>query len=338
MSESFHDLPAEPAPPAAPRRRLRIPSWAATTARLGITIALMAVVLSGIDRGGFLAVIKTVDWRWWLAGMGIGIGAQIIAGIRWASLARPIGFTHSVGVFVWRFFEGMFFSLCLPSSIGGDVVKAYRLADSTPRRILAGCTVLADRLTGLAALGVLAGAAMIAAEWSLGTGATIGTGVTLLGAALAVFRLGVGSLDRLLAVIPAPHPARHFISQLLPYQARPTLLTHALIWSLLIQVGNAVSVALIARGLGVVLPMSVWFVVVPMIMLAMVVPISINGVGVREGGMAMLLAPHAVPSEQAVAIALLWFLGTIISGLFGGLLFLLDRQPVNTPAADDAGH
>jgi len=52
MSESFHDLPADPAPPVAPRPLARIPSWVATTARLGITVALMAVVLSGIDRVG----------------------------------------------------------------------------------------------------------------------------------------------------------------------------------------------------------------------------------------------------------------------------------------------
>ena len=222
----------------------------------------------------------------------------------------------------------MFFSLCLPSSIGGDVIKAYRLADSTPRRLLAGCTVLADRLTGLAGLGVLAGAAVLSVEWSLDRWGTLAVGGGLLAVALSVFWLSVGSLDRLLAMIPAPHPARAFIGQLLPYQVRPQLLSAAVAWSLVIQLGNAVGVSLIARGLGVVLPLSVWCVVVPLVMLAMVVPISINGVGVREGGMAMLLAPQGVPREQAVAIALLWFLATIISGLIGGLLFLLDRHPV----------
>lgn len=346
MITVFQRMPDDPNPDAVVARRRLLPPWLGPVARIAMTVALLAYALRGVKWEdqlvdgqvvtGMRTVLARADWWWWLAGMATAVLVQVVAGIRWAELARPLGFDFPRRFFVWRFFEGMFFSLCLPSSIGGDVVKAYRLADSTPRRILAGCTVLADRLTGLSALGVLAGAAMIAAEWSLGTWATLGTGVGLLGAALAVLRLGVGSLDRLLAVIPAPHPARHFISQLLPYQARPTLLTHALIWSLLIQIGNAVSVALIARGLGVVLPLSVWFVVVPMIMLAMVVPISINGVGVREGGMAMLLAPHAVPSEQAVAIALLWFMGTIVSGLIGGLLFLLDRQPVNAAAVGDA--
>jgi uncharacterized membrane protein YbhN (UPF0104 family) len=68
----------------------------------------------------------------------------VIAAIRWAFLARPIGFPYSIGLFIWRFFEGAFFSLCLPTSIGGDVVKAYRLADTTHGRLLAGCTVHAE--------------------------------------------------------------------------------------------------------------------------------------------------------------------------------------------------
>lgn len=332
MSEIIHTPAESGAPGGEAAGRRHVPAWVSTVVRIAITLVLMGVVLRGVNLPAFLEVLEAVDWRWWLSGLGLGISAQVIAGIRWASLARPIGFSHSVAAFVWRFFEGMFFSLCLPSSIGGDVVKAYRLADSGPRRILAACTVLADRVTGLAALGVLAGAAVIAAKWSLGPWGTLGAGAALLLATLAVLRLAVGSIDRLLTLIPAPHPAREFIAQLLPYQARPNLMTHALVWSLLIQISNAISVSMIARGLGVVLPLSVWCVVVPMVMLAMVVPISINGVGVREGGMAMLLAPHAVPAEQAVAIALLWFLAGLVSGLIGGLLFLLDSRPTRAAA------
>ena len=85
--------------------------------------------------------------------------------------------------------------------------------------------------------------------------------------------------------------------------------------------------ALIARGVGVALPLSTWFAVVPLVALVMVVPLSINGVGVREGGLVLLLAPTGVPKDVAVAIGLLWFLATILTGLMGGVLFLLDRRP-----------
>ncbi|NCY03543.1 MAG: UPF0104 family protein, partial [Planctomycetia bacterium] len=281
-----------------------------------------------------LALLETCDWRWWLGGFAVGMVVQVVAAVRWAALARPIGFPFPVTTFIWRFFEGLFFNLCLPSSIGGDVVKAYRLADTTSGRLLAGCTVLADRLTGLAALGVLAGTALTAKEAGLGTAATLGVGTGLLAAALLAFWLVVGSLDRLLALIPEHHAARRFIAQLLPYSQRPSLMARAIGWSLLVQMGGSVSVALVARGLGVHLPLSVWFAVVPLIALAMVVPVSINGVGVREEGLALLLKPAGVSAEAAVAIGLLWFLATIATGLVGGGLFLLDRKPATL--TDDA--
>jgi uncharacterized membrane protein YbhN (UPF0104 family) len=317
--------------PNAPRRGL--PTWLSLVLRLAATIALMAWALRGVEWHKLVDLVSRIDWRWWTAGLAIGVLVQVIAGIRWAALARPIGFPYSAGLFVWRFFEGSFFSLCLPTSIGGDVVKAYRLADSTHGRLLAGCTVLADRLTGLAALGVLAGGTIIARELALGLAGTVAVGAGLLLAAIAAFWLVVGSLDRLLRFFPEPHRARQFISQLLPYQLRPNLMTRAIGWSLIVQMGGAVSVALIARAIGVKLPLSIWFAVVPLVALAMVLPISIGGVGVREGGLAMLLAPSGIPSEQAVAIGLLWFLCTIICGLIGGGLFLLDRNPQHSAPA-----
>ena len=313
--------------------RPRLPAWASIGLRVAATAVLMALALRGVEWPKLIGLFGTIDWRWWALGFATGMVVQVIAAVRWALLARPIGFAYSISLFVWRFFEGAFFSLCLPTSIGGDVVKAYRLADSTPGRLLAGCTVLADRLAGLAALGVLAGAAVIGKEWSLGVGTTIGVGAALLGGVLAAIWLAVGSLDRLLSLFPEPHAARQFIARLLPYQMRPSLMTRAVAWSLLVQMGGSIAVAFVARGLGVTLPLSVWFAVVPLVALAMVLPISIGGVGVREGGLAFLLAPSGVPAEQAVAIGLLWFLTTIANGLVGGLLFLLDRTPSHhTPA------
>ena len=161
--------------------------------RLAATGALMAVVLRGLEWRKLLDLLEHCDWRWWFAGLAVSILVQTLAAIRWAALARPIGFPFPVTTFLWRFFEGQFFNLCLPSSIGGDVVKAYRLADSTPSRLLAGCTVLADRLTGLAALGVLAGTALTAKEWALDMPATLALGAVLLVAVLEEIAITTGT-------------------------------------------------------------------------------------------------------------------------------------------------
>ena len=298
--------------------------------RVVMTVALMAMVLSGITWEAFLNLLQDCDWRWWLAALGVSVLVQAAAAIRWAFLARPIGFPYSLGTFLWRFFEGSFFNLCLPSSIGGDVFKAFRLADSTSSRLLAGCTILADRLAGLAAVGVLGGTALLATRGELSLPAALAVGAALLGAAMLVFWIGVGSIDRLLAVIPEHHAARQFLARLLPYQQQPGLMTRAVASSLLIQMGGAVAVALVAMSLGVSLPLSVWFAVVPILTLAMVLPISMLGLGIREQGLELLLAPHGVPPERAVAIGLLWLACTILSGLIGGVLFLLDGKQLGT--------
>ena len=140
------------------------------------------------------------------------------------------------------------------------------------------------------------------------------------------FRLTIGNLDRFLDLLPPNHRLRQFLAQLLPYQVRPSLMGKAVAWSLIVQVGASVSVALMARGIGVTLGLGIWFSVVPLIALAIVLPISINGVGIREGGMVFLLSRWGIAEEQAVAIGLLWFFATIVTGLIGGFLFLLDRR------------
>jgi len=326
MTRDFSD-------PAGSRSSRRLPGWVTLTLRVAVTVALLAFVLRRLDWRKFIEHLEQCDWRWWFAGLAISVLVQVLAAVRWAALARPIGFPFPVATFVWRFFEGQFFNLCLPSSIGGDVVKAYRLADSTPGRLLAGCTVLADRLTGLAALGVLAGTALLSKEFSLGLPATLALGASLLAAALATFWLSVGSLDRILAMMPEHHAARQFIAQLLPYKMRPSLMTQAVGWSLIVQIGGSVAIALIARALGVNLPMSVWFAVVPLVTLAMTLPISMLGFGIREQGLQLLLEPYHVKPDEAFAIGLLWAAGTIMVGMIGAVLFMLDRKPSATPVA-----
>lgn len=296
--------------------------------RIAGTVGLMALTLRNLDWPKLLDLLETVDWRWWGAGLVLGLIVQLLASVRWAALARPIGFHYPLSVFVRRFFEGQFFSLCLPTSIGGDVVKAYRLAGTTRGRVLAGCTVLADRLAGLSALGVIAITALISNQARLSLVPTLLVGAAILAAVLLPACLIVAHLDRIGGLLPGHTRLRGIVAALLPYQQRPQLIVSAIAWSLLVQIGGALVVDAIGKSIGADLPVSFWFAAVPLVALAMVLPISIGGVGIREGGLAVLLAPYGVPAEKAVAIGLLWFLTTIVCGLVGGVMFLTDRHPI----------
>jgi len=318
----------------APSPGRKLSGWLGTVARIAATAGLMAWALKDVQWNTFREVIANADWWWWLAGLVVTFIVQAVAGIRWAELARPLGFDFPRRFFIRRFFEGMFFSLCLPSSIGGDVVKAVRIASTTPLRLLAACSVLADRLTGLSALGVLVGTSLLAREYALGAGAALAVFAGLLAAALAGFWVGLLLLDRIHATLPEGSKGRDFVARLLPYRERPSLVLVAVGWSFAVQMGGAIAVALVARAVGVSLPLTAWFSVVPLVALAMVLPISVGGFGVRENALEYLLRGYDVPSETGVAVALLWGLCTVFAGLVGGILFLLERRPPAKSSAE----
>jgi uncharacterized membrane protein YbhN (UPF0104 family) len=129
---------------------------------------------------------------------------------------------------------------------------------------------------------------------------------------------------------------RNVLAQLLPYQQRPSVIAKAVAWSFVVQMGGAAAVGLAARAIGVDQPLSLWFSVVPLVALAMVLPISIGGFGVRENALTFLLAEQGVPEERALAVALIWGVSTIVVGLMGGVLVLLDRsrQPAGPPRVE----
>jgi uncharacterized membrane protein YbhN (UPF0104 family) len=323
MAENdVHPVAGEPNP-----ARRGLPPWLSLVLRTAITVGLMAYAVRDVRWSEIGGQLRAGHWGWWIAGLVGSAAVQAVAGIRWAALARPLGFDRPRRFFIWRFFEGMFFNLCLPSSIGGDVIKAYRVGDSTSRRLLAGCSILADRLTGLAALGVLACTALAASRtaWSPVAVAAVGTGVLI--AVLAAFWIGTRCLDRIIGMLPTEHAGRRFIAQLLPYQTRPRLLVNAIGWSFIVQMGGALVVGVMARTVGVELGPVAWFSVVPLVALLTVLPVSIGGFGVRETAMANLLGHYGVPADKGVAVALLWSLSAVVIGLLGGLLFAVDRQP-----------
>src|SRR5438270_1873634 len=144
-------------------RRRRWMFWLRAAAGVG----LIAFLATRTDWQPVAAAIEVMHWEFWLAAAAIYLVSQVVSAWRWGALARPLGFAVPQRHFTQLYFEGMFFSLCLPSSIGGDVVKAYRLAPNAGGRVLAACTVLADRATGVVGLLVIGSTALAARNYEL---------------------------------------------------------------------------------------------------------------------------------------------------------------------------
>lgn len=305
--------------------------------RLGAGAAIVAYLAAHTHWQPVLAAIRGMIWTHWFAALTIFLCSQMASGWRWAELGRPLGFNFSRLRYIQLYFEGMFFNLCLPSSIGGDVLKAYWLAPNTSGRVLAACTVLADRAVGLVGLGVIGTTALAARAFGLSIVAAVPLALGLLIGALVAVSIGLHVWKWFAGFLPAGGRLARFAEQLMPYYDRPEVLRWSVGWGLVVQGLNVLTVVELGHALGLGVPLGAYCVAVPAVSLLTTLPLSISGVGVREGGLAFMLGSYGVSQELGVTLGLLWFSITIMGGMVGGCVYMLSfKRPYESLAAASA--
>jgi len=212
----------------------------------------------------------------------------------------------------------MFFNLFAPSTIGGDVVRALYLAEGD-RPGLALNSVVFDRVSGLALLMALGAAALIAFPqyafpWPLTASLVAGD---------LVIVLGWWMCPRLVRLLPVGNRLRRQVeTELGPFWRDRVLLARVAVASLAFHLTQVGVQYVLARAAGVALPFSYCLVLHPVISVMTAVPLSVAGIGVREGGYLYFLGRINVDDSIAVTLGLLWFAVTVMAGLVGGALFL----------------
>ena len=142
-------------------------------------------------------------------------------------------------------------------------------------------------------------------------------------ALLAGWRLAPYLLPKVLS--PESWLRRLVERDLAPYWNDYGLLARASAMSLVFHLSQMSILALLAMALQLSIPWSYFLVFGPLVNIFSALPISINGLGVREGGFVYFLSHIGLPREAAVAFALLWFALVLLSGLCGGAVYLWHR-------------
>ncbi|MCS6852096.1 MAG: flippase-like domain-containing protein [Gemmataceae bacterium] len=289
-------------------------------------IAVSGVLVTGLilrtDWAQVGEAFASLRLQWWWAAFLLYLVSQLVSAVRWQLLARPLGFKESLARFVSFYFIGMYFNMLLPTSVGGDVLRAWYLDGGSGRRLAAFVSVFADRFSGLLVLLALACAAVVfcplelprwvpASVWGTASCALAGLAVAPL------LARGKGRGPWTLRLTAAGRAFRR--------QPRLLLITTAL--SLVVQAANVAIVWFIGLGLGLKVPPAYYAIMVPMVSLLTLLPISINGIGVREEGMMRFLAFLGVPTGTTLCLSLLWFAVFLAAGGLGGLVYLLGSFP-----------
>jgi uncharacterized membrane protein YbhN (UPF0104 family) len=297
------------------------------TWRLLGTLALLAVLAGRVEWGRLATAVAGLDGRVWPLAVGLFALAQVLSSWRWRMLAGVAGFGGPPARYVAYYFIGMFFNLLLPTSVGGDVVRAWYLAnqgDGPPagKYLAAFLSVFAERLNGVLVLVALACVATVCCPvalpgWLLACVASLGGGTVL----------GVASLPALRHIPIRNAGWRRLADAAATYRRHPRVLLGVTGLSLVIQVGNMVIVGLIGGALGLPVPALYYGVLVPLVALLALLPVSLNGMGLREAGAVLLLTPLGVDATAAVTLYLVTFAVYTLASLAGAACYLFGRFP-----------
>ena len=266
----------------------------------------------------------------WLAAVGLLIASQVVSARRWQLFADALRFRRSVPQLTGYYLIGMYFNLLLPTSVGGDVMRAWYLDAGSGRKLAAFAAVLLDRLNGLVVL--IAMACLAVAVSPLELPAWLAWSVWGIGAAAL---LGMASLPLAVRWQLLPATRRHQLQTMVQIVRSPRAVVEATLLSAVVQVANVLVVWLVGTGLGMEVPVGYYFILVPMVSLLTLLPVSVNGMGVREGGVALFLAPLGVPQATAVTLAFLWFAVFGVVSLVGGVVYLAGGYAKPRPADEE---
>jgi glycosyltransferase 2 family protein len=301
-----------------------------------VSAGLLALLLSRTDATRLWMHLLTASPLWLLAALGLYLVAMLGATWRWALLLDAQDIDVPRRALFSSYLVATFFNNFLPSNIGGDVIRIRDTGRPAQSKTLATTVILIDRGLGLFALVLVAavgatavstpgrGAVPISAVW-LWLGLAVGAGI---GAPVVMAPAAVGRLLQPLRVL---HPEwveeriGRITQALYRFRSRPAALLGCFGGAVAVQMILVVFYAAVARSLAIPVPMAHLAVLVPVSFVVQMLPVSMNGLGVREAVFSVYFARLGLPLESAL---LLSFLGAgliLLFSLSGATVYLLRR-------------
>jgi uncharacterized protein (TIRG00374 family) len=319
---------------------------AAALAKSVVSAGLLWALFSIYDVGAAFRRIAAIDPLWIIAAFAAFAATVFVAAARWRVVLRTLGVKVSVISLSVLVIIAVFFNQTLPSNLGGDAMRVWRLFRRGAGLQRAIGSVLLDHVVSVVGLALLV---LIALPWVMNLIADKAIVVALVLMVVAIL-IGLGVL--LLLDRAAPFMTRMLPAWLLPARllevvmqlsadARTVFLRRRVVVPLLLlAVGThlvaVMTMVALAYGLGITVDFGAFVVLVPPAVLASLVPLSFAGWGVREGAMVALLGSIGIVPEEALALSVAFGVLYLIGSLPGGILWLVTGNRAQSNAANGA--
>jgi len=250
---------------------------------------------------------------------------------RWLVLLRPFSgpdgprFRAVMRIFFVSTFVGTF----LPASVGGDAVRAYALARERVDASAAVASVLMDRMLGVLSILVMAVVGLAFAQQMARDPIVVtALAVTALVCALTAVVVFSVRAERLVQQIAEwlPWPAvraliMRMVSAMQVYAHRHGDLANVLLGSIGVQFLRIVQAYYLGLGLGIAQPLATYVAFIPVILLVMLLPVTINGLGTSQLAFVWAFAQAGVPGAQSFPLSVLFVALGVVGNLPGGVLY-----------------
>jgi uncharacterized protein (TIRG00374 family) len=316
--------PAFEEPPEITEKARRNP-YVAFALKTGLGVAVVAILLWRNDPRPIFHLLRRERPVFFSAAVVIFLTGQVMSAYRWQLLARLNHIGGPYREYLAYYFIGMFTNLFVPAGlVGGDTARAVYLGRKENCLGESIASVVADRGVGLLALFWLAAVCALFLDSSTLPANLVHATLTV-GAISFIGWLASPLLGRFAASLSGRLGA--FVAPMFAYLRRPPALLPAIALSLILQTSIVVCQYLIAVGLGLHIGLGTFMLIVPIANVAASLPVTLNGLGVREATYVVLFGMAGVPKTDAIALGLLWFAATMLCGMTGALAFMTTEVP-----------
>jgi len=299
---------------------------------------MLAFLLTRLHLASLLPDKGTDAVPWLLAGLAVWFVAIVLATVRWQRVLSAIDLPSRLSPLLSHSLAGLFVANFLPTTVGGDVLRVVRLSADNGERPRSFASVVLERLTGFVVLPLISLVALATHPSLLHLGnasrlALVLPLVSLL--ALVVILAGVASpwLGRRLE---GKASWRRFVNAvhlgLDRLRRHPAQAAGVLVIALAYQLTVVLAAWLATKALGIHVSWAAVLAFVPVVAIAQVLPVSVSGLGLREGALVILLQPLGVGKEKAVALGLLLYGMNLAVSLLGAPAFAVGPRDARAMA------
>ena len=299
--------------------------------RLTVSALMLAVLVAKVpsfDPGDLLPRRSLATALWLAVAAALTLAGIVLSAMRWQKVLDALEIRARLPRLMSHYLAGQFVSNVLPTTIGGDVLRVSRLSRDTGESPGTFASVVLERLTGWLVLPVITI-----------VGFAVNPGLRHLGSATRLaLALAVGTLTVLVVVLVAAGSNRiggrfaaragwrRFVGAvhlgIERLRSHPGAAANVLVAGFAYQLVLVLAAVAAAQALGVrPAGLTALLAFFPAVLIAQVLPISMSGLGVREGAFVLFLGPLGVAQEQAIALGLLLYLLNLAVSLLGAPAF-----------------